>query len=73
MFEAQVQQHGQAPMGQVIPFPGQPAPQAQAQGSLLPSFPILALSLDRAAGRVPWYAWAVIGAYFMYRLLRSVR
>lgn len=68
MFEAQVQQHGQ-PAGQVIPFPQAPV----QQGSLLPSFPVLALSLDRAAGRVPWYAWLVIGSYFMYRLLRSVR
>lgn len=74
MFEAQVQQHG----GQVVqgPWPQatQAAPaQAAASQSLLPSFPVVALTLDRTASRVPWYAWLVIGGYFMYRLLRSVR
>lgn len=64
------------PNGQVVQQPPQMyagpvvAPQA-GQPQYLPAFPVLASQIDTHARRVPWYAWLAVGAYVMFRLLKS--
>jgi hypothetical protein len=73
-------------MGQVLPYPVQPyqAPPQQpqyvypttvqqghyAQQPYLPAFPVLAAQIDTHARKLPWYVWAVGGAYLMFRVLK---
>ena len=53
---------------QVIPFPNQ---QAGATGpvQVMPTFPVLANTIDRYAIRVPWYCWLAVGAFLTYKFL----
>jgi len=53
----------------VMPFPGVILhPTTLPQRSVLPSFSSLATYAETYAGRLPWYAWFSLGAYFAYRV-----
>lgn len=57
------------PQPQVIPFPNQ-NPTAPAPVQVMPTFPVLANTIDRYAIRIPWYAWLAVGAFFTYKFLK---
>jgi hypothetical protein len=66
-------------VSQVLQFPQatQAAPQAgyppAYEPSYLPALPTVAMYVDQHARRIPWYVWAVAGAFFMFRIVRRVR
>lgn len=52
--------------GQVIQFP-----QIGPNGQYLPTFPVLANTVDTYATRIPWYAWFALGAFVTFKLLKT--